>query len=104
MTRRCRGTVWPVLCAVLSAWFATAGCGTSASPDHGAEILVFAASSLTDGLQDIKARYEAIRPHVTVRLNVGASGALRRQIEQGAAADLFISADGKNMQMLLDRR
>ena len=81
--------------------FAATGCGTS-SGDR-TEILVSAASSLTDCLQDIKARYEEGR-RVTVNLNFGSSGALRRQIEQGAAADLFIPADGKNMEQLIERK
>jgi molybdate transport system substrate-binding protein len=89
---------------VLLLLFAAAGCGTVSPQGRGAEILVSAAASLTDCLQEIKAGYEASRPNVTVRLNFGASGALRRQIEQGADADLFISADGKNMQALLDRQ
>jgi molybdate transport system substrate-binding protein len=82
---------------------AMTGCGTASSSGDRTEILVSAASSLTDCLQDIKARYEASRPRVAVHLNFGASGALRRQIEQGAAADLFISADGENMKLLLDQ-
>lgn len=98
--RRFGGAAALALGIVLSAM---TGCGTSSSSGDQTEILVSAASSLTDCLQDIKARYEAGRPQVTVRLNFGASGALRRQIEQGAAADLFISADGENMKLLLDQ-
>jgi molybdate transport system substrate-binding protein len=98
MARRTGRTAVLALCVLV---FAATGCGTS-SGDR-TEILVSAASSLTDCLQDIKARYEEGR-RVTVNLNFGSSGALRRQIEQGAAADLFIPADGKNMEQLIERK
>jgi molybdenum ABC transporter, periplasmic molybdate-binding protein len=93
-------TAATVLCAAM---FTMAGCGNSSSGEK-TELLVSAAASLTDALQDIKAKYEESRPHATVSLNFGASGALRRQIEQGAAADLFFSADGENMRRLTDKR
>ena len=101
--RRSGRTALLILGSVLTALCALAGCGLSSSPDGRTEILVSAAASLTDSLQDIKAKYEQCRPHVKVNLNFGASGTLRRQIAQGAAADLFISADEENMKLLLDR-
>lgn len=65
-------------------------------------ITVFAAASLTESLGEIARRYEAAQG-VTVKLSVAASSVLARQIESGAAADLFISADGAWMDYLEKR-
>jgi molybdate transport system substrate-binding protein len=55
-------------------------------------LTVFAAASLQDALTEVVSRYRQEAGQV-VRLSFGASGALARQIEQGAPADVFISAD-----------
>jgi molybdate transport system substrate-binding protein len=57
-----------------------------------ASVTVFAASSLTDALQEIAATYEQQSGDQIV-FNFAASGTLARQIEAGAPADLFLSAD-----------
>jgi molybdate transport system substrate-binding protein len=59
-------------------------------------LTVFAASSLTDAFKEIGALFEASSGS-TVVFNVGASSQLRTQLEQGASADVFASAD--NVQM-----
>ena len=63
---------------------------------------VFAAASLTDALHEIAAAYER-RTGVSVVFNFGASSILARQIEQGAPADLFLSADEEKMDALAKR-
>ncbi|HEX5327537.1 MAG TPA: molybdate ABC transporter substrate-binding protein [Acetobacteraceae bacterium] len=55
-------------------------------------LTVFAAASLTDALQDVGAAWKA-QGHPPIRFSFGASSTLARQIEQGAPADLFASAD-----------
>lgn len=60
---------------------------------------VFAAASLTDSLKQIAEIYRA-RTGRTVILSFGASSALARQIEQGAPADIFFSADTEWMDYL----
>ncbi|WP_426959717.1 molybdate ABC transporter substrate-binding protein [Muricoccus radiodurans] len=55
-------------------------------------VTVFAAASLTDALRDLGRQWEA-RGNPAVRLSFAASSALARQIEQGAPADVFMSAD-----------
>lgn len=65
-------------------------------------LTVSAAASLTDALGELERAYEAEHPYVKLDFNFGASGALQRQIEQGAPADLFLSASSPNMQALLD--
>ena len=63
------------------------------------EITVFAAASLSDALREIAAAYEKTTGD-TVRLNLGASSLLARQIREGAPADLFFSADEAKMDDL----
>jgi len=65
-------------------------------------LTISAAASLTDALGEIERTYEASHPYVELDFNFGASGALQQQIEQGAPADLFLSASSRNMQALLD--
>ncbi|MFD0713180.1 molybdate ABC transporter substrate-binding protein [Paenibacillus sp. GCM10027626] len=67
------------------------------------DLLVSAAVSLSDSLEEIKTVFEKKQPKVKIHFNFGASGALRQQIEQGAAVDLFLSADEKNMKLLVDQ-
>ncbi len=66
---------------------------------RGQEILVFAAASLTESLQEIGKSFEA-QTKVTVRFSFGASSDLARQIEAGAPADVFFSADTAKMDTL----
>lgn len=70
-----------------------------AFPVGAVEINVSAAASLTDALQEIVQAYEATSADRIV-LNLGASSLLARQIEEGAPADLFLSADEAKMDYL----
>ncbi|HZI33094.1 MAG TPA: molybdate ABC transporter substrate-binding protein, partial [Candidatus Binatia bacterium] len=63
---------------------------------RAAEITVFAAASLTDALKAVAANYEKISNDRVV-FNFAASGTLARQIEAGAPADVFFSADEARM-------
>ena len=53
---------------------------------------VFAASSLTDAFTELEERFEAENPGVDIRLNLAGSDTLRRQINDGAGADVFAPA------------
>lgn len=64
------------------------------------DLTISAAISLQNTLQDIVRLYHAEDPNVSVHLNLGASGTLQRQIEQGAPVDLFISASPAEMNAL----
>jgi molybdate transport system substrate-binding protein len=66
------------------------------------ELLVSAAASLTDVLKEIGAAYRSKSKH-TVEFNFGSSSGLARQIEEGAPADIFFSADLAQMNRL-DKR
>ena len=63
------------------------------------EILVSAAASLTDVLKEISNGYQSKSKH-TVKFNFGPSNGLARQIEEGAPADIFFSADLPQMDTL----
>lgn len=63
------------------------------------EILVSAAASLTDVLREISAGYQT-KAKRTVKFNFGPSSGLARQIEEGAPADIFFSADLPQMDAL----
>ena len=67
---------------------------------QGEEILVSAATSLTEAFGEIGKRFTKIAPQTVVRFNFGASGALQTQIEQGAPVDVFASASSKEMEAL----
>jgi molybdate transport system substrate-binding protein len=75
-----------------------AAAGT-ALPARSAEVIVFAAASLTESLKEIAATYEQ-QSGDRVVFNLAASGPLARQIEEGAPADVFISADEARMDAL----
>jgi len=62
---------------------------------------VFAAASLTDAFTEIGEKFEAANPGITVTFNFAGSQALRTQIEEGAPADIFASANQKEMDTLI---
>jgi len=64
------------------------------------ELLVSAAISLKEAAEDAGRQFQQARPGVTVRFNFGGSGALQKQIEAGAPADLFLSAGQRQMDAL----
>ena len=68
-------------------------------PLHAAEITVFAAASLTDSLKEIAAAYEQTTGD-KVRFNFASSNTLAQQIQAGAPADIFFSADKAKMDAL----
>ncbi|HSS49070.1 MAG TPA: molybdate ABC transporter substrate-binding protein, partial [Thermoanaerobaculia bacterium] len=71
----------------------------AAVPAAAAEVNVFAAASLTDALKEIATTYESSSGDKLV-FNFGASSTLARQIQEGAPADLFFSADEAKMDSL----
>jgi molybdate transport system substrate-binding protein len=76
---------------------------TAPAPASGKSIVVFAAASLTDVLGEIGTAYKA-KYGVEVKTSFAASSALARQIESGAKAEVFFSADEEWMDYLAQRR
>ena len=74
----------------------------SAASDAGkkTELVVFAAASMTETLNQIKTDYEAQHKDVTLTYNFDSSGTLKTQIQEGATCDVFISAAQKQMDQL----
>ncbi len=64
------------------------------------ELIVFAAASMTETMNQIAELYKAKAPNVTLIYNFDSSGTLKTQIQEGAECDLFISAGQKQMNQL----
>ena len=87
---------------VVSAAF-LAACGSSgpsSSTSLSGTASVFAASSLTDSFKALGAAFQSAHPGTTLQFNFAGTPTLVTQIEQGAAADVFASADTTNMDKL----
>jgi molybdate transport system substrate-binding protein len=82
-----------VLAALAAAW-PTAPRGHQPDP---AVLTVFAAASLTDAFEELGAAFRARHPDAAVRFNFAGSQQLALQLEHGASADVFASADQRWM-------
>lgn len=76
----------------------------TAMPAMAGQLNLSVAASLKDALNDMTTAYTAEHPGTTFLKNYGASGTLAGQIENGAPADLFISANTKWMDYLKDKK
>lgn len=88
----------PVRPLVALCLFASASCASAA------DLVVSAASSLTDAFQAVGKAYEAKHPGTHVLLNFAASDVLMQQIASGAPADVFASADEKAMDKAVQQK
>lgn len=68
---------------------------------HSAQLIVLDASSLKDAFENLAPAFLGAHPGARVVLNAAGSQELREQIEQGAAADVFASADQRQMDALV---
>ncbi|NLB54515.1 MAG: molybdate ABC transporter substrate-binding protein [Lentisphaerae bacterium] len=92
-----------------------AGCGgetqeTENTPNENAqqselsgELLISAAASMKESMAEVETMFNEANPDVELTFNFGSSGSLQQQIEQGAPADVFVSAGKKQMQALVDK-
>jgi molybdate transport system substrate-binding protein len=108
-----RATVLAMAMALLLAACTSAGTSStppastsaapSALPDPApADLTIFAAASLKNMLAEAETAYEAASPGTDLTVSTDSSAALETQIEQGAPADVFLSADTTNPQKLVD--
>ena len=103
-----RKYLFPLMIGLLAATVLFTGCGGGSTPAKPAsapaatpvELTISAAVSMKDALKDVQAAYLKKAPQVKLVFNLGASGSLQKQIEQGAPADIFISAAPKQMNEL----
>lgn len=77
--------------------------GTKVDSSKSTELIISAAASLKDPMADIVEKYAEKNPNVKLTFNLGGSGTLQQQIEQGAPADLFISAGKSQMDALVEK-
>jgi len=75
----------------------------SGSVAASGELTVYAAASLKSALDKAKTAYEAADPGTTLTVSTDSSAALETKIEQGAPADVFLSADTSNPKKLVDK-
>jgi molybdate transport system substrate-binding protein len=75
---------------------------TVAFPPEGGELTVFAAASLTDAFEAIEQELEATTPNLSITYNFGGSQALVTQLEEGAQADVFASANIAQMEAAIE--
>ena len=97
------GRVLPGVPALLLGVVIAAGCSDAtgaAEAPRAIELVVFAAASLRDALQDVKTAYEARTPGVALTIATDSSATMRTQIAHGAPADVFLSADLTNPDAL----
>lgn len=77
-------------------------CSRSNDSSQSRTLTVYAAASLTDAFNEIGKAFAAEHPSVVVAFNFGGSQNLRTQIEQGANADVFASANTREMDTLVN--
>jgi molybdate transport system substrate-binding protein len=82
--------------------YLTGGCagGTAQTTEAPVELIVFAAASMTETMEEIGKAYQEKNPNITITYNFDSSGTLKTQIEEGADCDLYISAAPKQMNQL----
>jgi len=74
------------------------------APAPKTELMVFAASSLKQAFEAAGASFEAAHPGADIVFNFAGTQEIRRQLEFGARADLFASADAQHMQALVEKK
>lgn len=88
------------LAALLFTYLLLLAAVARAAAPPSVDLTISSAISLQNALQEIARLYHSQNPSVTMHLNLGASGTLQRQIEQGAPVDLFLSAAESEMDGL----
>jgi len=82
----------------------TTAASASAAPSAGsAALTIYGAASLKGVLDKVKTAYETANPGTTLTISTDSSATLETQIEQGAPADVFLSADTTNPKKLVDK-
>lgn len=102
------GKILAFLLVAAMTLFAFTACGGSDSAKDDTkeekaepkQVVVFAAASMTETLEQLKADYEKEHPEIELIYTFDSSGTLKTQIEEGAGCDIFISAAQKQMDAL----
>ena len=99
----CSGAATAAPTAATPTAAASDAASTGPSVAARAPLTVFGAASLKGALDQMKTAWEAANPGSTLTISTDSSSALETQIEQGAPADIFLSADTTNPQKLVDK-
>ncbi len=91
-----------IVAALPAAAGAQVAAPTRPAVDISGVLAVFAAASLTDAFRALAGDFGRAHPHVEVRLNLAGSQTLVQQIREGAAGDVFASADEEHMRELAE--
>ena len=98
-------SVAQVLACLLGFVLLLSGCRRSEPPRvREDQLVVFAAASLKDAFGKLAIEFQAAHPHVAVSFNFAGTQEIRTQLEQGAAADVFASADTRQMNLLVEAK
>jgi molybdate transport system substrate-binding protein len=93
----------PVLLFVVAACSSGAASPETSSSAAPANLTIYGAASLKGVLDKVKTAYEAANAGTTLTISTDSSATLETQIEQGAPADVFLSADATNPKKLVDK-
>lgn len=86
------GVIRRLVVSTVVGWIVLASLTTTGCSSSRTVVDVFAASSLTDAFSELERRFEDENPDIDLRLNLAGSDTLRRQIADGADADVFAPA------------
>ena len=106
-----------IIILIIISFLLQVGCGTVTSPTKATEVteansdstagktelFLAAATSLTDVITEIIGLYKSVQPNVIITCTFSSAGTLQTQIEQGAPADIFISAAKKQVTALEEK-
>ena len=92
---------WPGVLLLCAGWILLCACRPENGPAEET-ITVFAAASLTDAFSELGRSFEAAHTQYQVRFNFAGSQQLAQQLAQGAPADVFASADERQMAVAIE--
>ena len=81
---------------------ASSAASSSGDSSEKVELNISAAASLQEAMVELEKEFKDINPDVKLTVNLGSSGSLMQQIQEGARCDLFISAGAKQMDALVE--
>ncbi len=90
-----------ILFVVLAA-FVLAACAGDPVEDSPASVTIFAAASLTSAFEELARQFKSQTPGAEVLLNLGGSQQLAQQLAFGAPADIFVSADRRQLDVVIE--